>query len=76
MGVLAARQSPAEPPWSHSGSWHVENILNYLTHRITNAVTEGLNANIQWINCSTRGFRDRERFKRAIYFHCPYLGLL
>jgi transposase len=54
---------------------HLENILNYLNHRITNAVTEGLNAKIQWIKYSSRGFRDRERFKAAIYFHCGGLDL-
>ena len=54
---------------------HLENILNYLNHRITNAVTEGLNAKIQWIKYSSRGFRDRERFKLAIYFHCGGLDL-
>ena len=54
---------------------HLENILTYLTHRITNAVTEGLNAKIQWIKYSSRGFRDRERFKTAIYFHCGGLDL-
>lgn len=54
---------------------HLDNILTYLTHRITNAVTEGLNAKIQWIKYSSRGFRDRERFKLAIYFHCGGLDL-
>jgi transposase len=54
---------------------HLENVLNYITHRITNAVTEGLNAKIQWIKYSSRGFRDRERFKLAIYFHCGGLDL-
>jgi len=54
---------------------HLENILNYLTHRITNAVTEGLNAKIQWITYSSHGFRDRERVKRAIYCHCGGLDL-
>ena len=54
---------------------HLENVLNYINHRITNAVTEGLNAKIQWIKYSSRGFRDRERFKRAIYFHCGGLDL-
>jgi transposase len=44
---------------------HLENILSYLTHRITNAATEGLNARTQWIKYSSRGFRDRERFKLA-----------
>lgn len=54
---------------------HLENILTYITHRITNAVTEGLNAKIQWVKYSSRGFRDRERFKLAIYFHCGGLDL-
>ena len=54
---------------------HLENILNYLVHRITNAVTEGLNAKIQWIKYSSRGFRNRERLKTAIYFHCGRLDL-
>jgi transposase len=48
---------------------------HYITHRITKAVTERLNAKIQWIKYSSRGFRDRERFKRAIYFHCGGLDL-
>lgn len=54
---------------------HLENILTYLTHRITNAVTEGLNAKIQWIKYSSRGFRNRDRFKLAILFHCGGLDL-
>ena len=49
---------------------HLENILTYLTHRITNAVTEGLNAKIQWIKFGARGFRNRDAFKMAILFHC------
>jgi len=54
---------------------HLENVLTYLTHRIINAVTECLNAKIQWIKYSFRGFRDRERFKLAILFHCGGLDL-
>jgi transposase len=54
---------------------HLENILTYLTHPITNAMTEGLNAKIQWIKYSVRGSRDREAFKMAIYFHCGELHL-
>ena len=53
----------------------LENILTYLEHRITNAVSEGLNAKIQWIKYSSRGFRNRERFKLAILFHCGGLDL-
>ena len=54
---------------------HLENILTYLTHRITNAVTEGLNAKTRWITYSSRSFRDREWFKLAIYLHCNGLDL-
>lgn len=54
---------------------HLENILTYLTHRVTNAVTEGLNSRIQWIKYSSRGFRNREAFKAAIFFHCGGLDL-
>ncbi len=54
---------------------HLDNILTYLTHRITNAVTEGLNAKTQWIKYSARGYRNREAFKKAIYFHGGGLDL-
>lgn len=54
---------------------HLDNILTYLQHRITNAVTEGLNAKIQWIKVGARGYRNREAFKMAIYFHCGGLDL-
>lgn len=54
---------------------HLENILTYLTHRITNAVTEGLNSKIQWIKYSARGYRNRDAFKMAIYFYCGGLDL-
>lgn len=72
-----ARRSRLKPMIQVAGliERHLENILTYLTHRITNAVTEGLNAKIQWIKYSSRGFRNRERFKLAILFHCGGLDL-
>lgn len=54
---------------------HLENILTYLRHRVTNAMTEGLNAKIQWIKYASRGYRDREAFRMAILFHCGGLDL-
>lgn len=54
---------------------HLENILTYLTHRVTNAVTEGLNAKIQWVKYSARGYRNPTAFKTAILFHCGGLDL-
>ena len=54
---------------------HIENILTYCRHRITNAVSEGINAKIQGIKKMAYGFRNINNFKIAIYFHCGGLNL-
>ena len=54
---------------------HLENILTYLKHRITNAVSEGINSKIQWIKYTARGFTNRANFRTAILFHCGGLSL-
>ena len=52
-----------------------ENIITYLRHRITNATSESINAKIQWVKYTARGFRNRQNFVQAIYFHCGGLDL-
>jgi transposase len=54
---------------------HLPNVLTYLRHRITNAGLEAVNATIQWVKKTARGFRNAEHFKTAIYFHCGGLDL-
>ena len=54
---------------------HLANVLTYFTQRVTNAVSEGLNSKIQTIKKRAYGFRNREHFKLAIYFHCGGLDL-
>ena len=54
---------------------HWANIRTYFTHRITNAGTEAINAKIQAAKRRACGFRNRERFRTAIYFHCGDLDL-
>jgi len=54
---------------------HIEYILNYFVHRITNAVSEGLNSKIQKIQQMACGYRNAGNFKIAIYFHCGGLEL-
>jgi transposase len=54
---------------------HLDQVLNYITYPITNAMSESVNAKIQWIKYTARGFRNRENFKRAILFHCGALEL-
>lgn len=52
-----------------------ENIITYLRHQITNAASESINAKIQWVKYTARGFRNKQNFINAIYFHCGGLDL-
>lgn len=52
-----------------------ENIVTYIRHRVTNATSESLNAKIQWVKYTARGFRNQQNFITAIYFHCGGLDL-
>jgi transposase len=54
---------------------HLPNILTYFQHHITNATAEGLNSKIQMVKEMACGFRNREHYKLAIYFHCGGLDL-
>ena len=54
---------------------HLDNILTYLVHGITNALSEALNAHIEKVKRMACGYRNREHFKMAIYFHCGGLDL-
>jgi transposase len=54
---------------------HLHNVLTFFDHRITNAVAEGLNSKISTIQKRSCGFRNRDHFKIAVYFHCGGLSL-
>jgi transposase len=54
---------------------HLENLLTYLKHHITNAVTEGLNSKIQSIKSNARGFRNFRNYRTRILFFCGKLDL-
>jgi len=54
---------------------HLPNIMTYFRHRISNATAEGLNSKIQMVKEMACGFRNREHYKIAIYFHCGGLDL-
>ena len=54
---------------------HLENLLTYLKHHITNAVTEGLNSKIQSIKSNARGFRSFKNYRTRILFFCGKLDL-
>ena len=55
---------------------HIDNIVTYARHRITNALGESINAKIEKVKRLACGFRNRSHYRTAIYFHCSGLDLL
>lgn len=56
-------------------SSHLDNVMSYFKHRITNATAEGLNSKISTIQKRAYGFRNLANFMTAVYFHCGGLDL-
>lgn len=54
---------------------HIENILTFIKHRITNAFAEGINSKIQHIKTTARGFRNFKNYRISILFYCGKLSL-
>lgn len=48
---------------------HLWGILNAVVLKVSNGPAEGLNSRIKMIKVRSRGFRNKERFANAIYFH-------
>lgn len=54
---------------------HLEQVLNYFTHRLTNALSEGLNSVIERLKQQACGYRNDDNLRIAILFHCGGLDL-
>lgn len=54
---------------------HLSGLLTYFTHRVTNAMSEGINSRIQAIKNSARGFHSFSTFRTRILFHLGGLNL-
>lgn len=54
---------------------HLDGVLRFVKHPITNGVAEGLNSKIMTIKRKAGGFRNPQHFTTAIYFHCGGLDL-
>ena len=54
---------------------HLDGVLRFVKHPITNGVAEGLNSKIMSIKRKAGGFRNPQNFTTAIYFHCGGLDL-
>ncbi len=53
---------------------HLDNLLTYLKHHITNAVTEGLNSKIQSLKSAARGFRNFQQLPDSHPLNHPCCG--
>ena len=54
---------------------HWEGVIHAATTDVTNARAEALNSRIQWVKRMACGYRNRENFRHAIYFHLGGLDL-
>ena len=54
---------------------HWAGVINAASSAITNARAEAINSRIQWVKKMACGFRNRQRFRQAIYFHLGGLDL-
>lgn len=54
---------------------HWDGVMNAATSSVTNARSESINAKVQWIKRMACGYRNRENFRNAIYFHLGGLTL-
>lgn len=54
---------------------HIDNILTYAEHKVTNAIGESINSRIEKMKRLACGYRNREHYRIAILFHCGGLDL-
>ncbi len=54
---------------------HMLGILNAVVHGVTNASAEGINSQVQELKKRAHGYRNRTRFKEAIFFNLGGLDL-
>jgi transposase len=54
---------------------HIDGLLAYFRHRITNAKSEAFNSRVQAIKSAARGFRSFENYRIRILFYCGDLDM-
>ena len=54
---------------------HLYGVLNYFQHPITNAMSEGINSQIETLWKAACGYRNKQRFRTAILFHLGGLDM-
>lgn len=73
--VASSSQLPAVEKVAHSIEKHLWGIVNAIVLNRTNAIAESINSRIQKLKARACGYRNRTRFRNAIYFYCGKLDL-
>ena len=75
--IAWARRSHLEPMMRVAAMVknHLSGIVTAIVHGATNAASESINSKIQKVKRMACGFRNRDRFRNAIYFHLGGLDL-
>ena len=55
---------------------HLEGLLAWIKHHVSNGLVEGFNSKIQQIKSIARGFRDFKNYRIAILFHLGGLDMI
>lgn len=75
LGWMArSRLKPMRDAWGTLKK-HLWGILNAVLLKADNSMAESINSRIKMIKNRARGFRNKERFRNAIYFHLGKLQL-
>ena len=54
---------------------HLDEMLSWFDHRISNAIAEGFNSRVQSLKSAARGFRNFENYRSRILFFCGRLNM-
>lgn len=74
-GKAIRSQLPAIKATARTVKKYLWGILNAIIEGRTNAIAESINSTIKRLKVKCCGFRNNERFKTAIMFHCGGLSL-
>jgi transposase len=75
LGWMSRSRLPAMVKLAKTIRKHLWGIINAIVLDASNGKSESMNSRIQKVKARSHGFRNRERFRNAIYFHLGDLNL-
>ena len=75
LGWMSRSRLPAMVKLAKTIRKHLWGIINAIVLDASNGKSESMNSRIQKVKTRSNGFRNRERFRNAIYFHLADLNM-